>query len=63
MTPLERAQAFNDVINQITAQIHLLIEADLYAAADELARCRATLSRQWELYVVGEGSLADARKR
>jgi hypothetical protein len=63
MTPLERAQVFRDAINQVKAATHILIDADLFGAADELARTVMTLEKQWEMLVIGEGALAEATKR
>jgi hypothetical protein len=63
MSPLERAQVLTDAIHGLKAQVHALLEADLWAAADEVARCHMTLNKQYELMVIDESVLAEATKR
>jgi hypothetical protein len=63
MSPAERAQAFRDAINQVKAATHSLIDAELFGAADELARSVMTLEKQWELFMVTEHAIVEAGKR
>jgi hypothetical protein len=62
VNPLERAQVFRDAINQVKAATHVLIDADLFGAADELARAVMTLEKQWEIFCIGESALVEAAK-
>jgi hypothetical protein len=59
----ERAQVLRDGINQMKATTHALLEAELFAAADELARTVMTLEKQWEVFVVEEGALIEASRQ
>jgi hypothetical protein len=63
MNSAERAQVFRDAINQVKAATHLLIEADLFGAADELARSVMTLEKQWELFVITEPAVVEGSTR
>lgn len=63
MNPAERAEVFRDAINQVKAATHSLVEAELFGAADELARSVMTLEKQWEIYMVTEHAIVEAGKR
>jgi hypothetical protein len=63
MNPADRAQVLTDAIYALKAQVHALLEADLWAAADEVARCHMTLGKQYELMVVDEHAVVEASKR
>jgi len=62
MNPAERAEVLRQAINAIKAATHTLIEADLFGAADEVARTVMNLERQYEVFVVLEHSVVEASR-